>query len=144
MRAAVRRDVVRSHHAFSGLAEAHSCPIHSMSAAQRPIRDWFDGRFVLIGWKRFLGWVRRIGSHWLGVRCRHGCRHGCPIGFGFVRAKRGHGLPLLPVMLAAACAELCTTISTRRLLARPSGVSLDATGLASPRPMARIFSCFTP
>src|SRR6478736_788890 len=37
-----------------------------------------------------------------------------------------------------------TMISTRRLLARPSGVSLLATGLASPLPTAVIFSDGTP
>ena len=36
------------------------------------------------------------------------------------------------------------TISTRRFLARPCGVSLGATGRASPKPWAEIEFCGTP
>ena len=95
-------------------------------AALRTTCDWFHGRFILVAGKLF-GWLGRVGSHGFGVGCRHRSRRRQAGPIGCAYGKGHHGL-LVPVILAAACAELCTTISTRRLLARPSGVVLSAMG----------------
>jgi hypothetical protein len=133
-----------SHCAFSRLDVTHMLRLSSRKSALRPVCHWFDGRFILVAWKRLFGWIRRVGS-WLG-RNGLGRWHGSWLARppGSIHASGTHGLLLLPVMPAAAWAEVCTTISTRRLLARPSGVSFDATGLASPRQIARNFSALTP
>src|SRR5258706_12134694 len=103
------RDVVRSHCAFSRLDVTHALLIGARKAALRPVCHWFDGRLVLVARKRLIEWVRRVGSHWLGRNgLRRWHRGRLARSPGSIHASSAHGLLLLPVMPAAAWAELCT------------------------------------